>query len=208
VVDVDTNPGNPVIGDRSFGSDAARVGPLVAAAVSGLHDAGMAATLKHFPGLGGAPGDPHSAIPTDPESEARWEATQASSFAAGIAAGADAVMATSVYVPGLDPSGTPALFSPAVLQGLLRGRLGFQGVIVTDSLGMGGIAALYSLPDAVLASARAGADLILLGSGDASGQDAAITALRSAVERGSVPSTQVRASAARVIAMSLRWPPP
>ena len=106
-------------------------------------------------------------------------------------------MATSVYVPGLDPSGTPALFSPAVLQGLLRGRLGFQGVIVTDSLGMGGIAALYPLPDAVLASARAGADLILLGSGDASGQDAAITALRSAVERGSVPSTQVRASAAR-----------
>ena len=95
-----------------------------------------------------------------------------------------------------------------MLQGLLRGRLGFQGVIVTDSLGMGGIAALYSLPDAVLASARAGADLILLGSGDASAQDAAITALRSAVESGSVPSTQVRASAARVIAMSLRRPPP
>jgi len=208
VADLRLNPQDGVIGDRSFGSDPARVGPLVAAAVSGLHDAGMAATLKHFPGLGGAPGDPHSAIPTDPESEARWEATQAGSFAAGIAAGADAVMATSVYVPGLDPSGTPALFSPAVLQGLLRGRLGFQGVIVTDSLGMGGIAALYSLPDAVLASARAGADLILLGSGDASGQDAAITALRSAVERGSVPSTQVRASAARVIAMSLRWPPP
>ena len=107
VADLRLNPQDGVIGDRSFGTDPARVGPLVAAAVGGLHDAGVAATLKHFPGLGGAPGDPHAAIPTDPESQAQWEATQARSFEAGIAAGADAVMTTSVYVPGLDPSGTP-----------------------------------------------------------------------------------------------------
>lgn len=208
VADLRWNPADAVIGDRSYGGDAPRVAPLVGAAVAGLHDAGVAATLKHFPGLGGAAGDPHAAIPTDPESEARWAQTQALSFAAGIAAGADAVMTTAVYVPGLDGGGAPALFSPAVVQGLLRDRLGFRGVIVTDSLGMGGIAARYPLPDAVLASARAGNDLILLGSGDADAQDAAIAALRSAVQEGSIPSAQVRASAARVIAMSLRWPPP
>lgn len=207
VADLRLNPLDGVIGDRSFGSDPARVGPLVAAAVEGLHDGGVAATLKHFPGLGGAPGDPHAAIPTDPESEALWEATQASSFEAGIAAGADAVMVTSVDVPGLDPSGTPALFSAAVVQGLLRQRLGFNGVIVTDSLGMGGIASVYPLGEAVLESVQAGADLVLLGNGDAGAQDAAIAELRAAVDRGVVPASLVRASAARVIAMSLRWPP-
>ena len=93
------------------------------------------------------------------------------------------------------------------MQGLLRGRLGFSGVIVTDSLGMGGIASAYPLQDAVLASVHAGADLILLGSGDASAQDAAIAALRAAIDRDSVFAAQVRASAALVIAMSLRWPP-
>ncbi|HYM49226.1 MAG TPA: glycoside hydrolase family 3 N-terminal domain-containing protein [Candidatus Limnocylindrales bacterium] len=207
VADLRTNPADAVIGDRSFGGDAARVGPLVAAAVGGLHDGGVAATLKHFPGLGGAAGDPHSAIPTDPESLAQWGQTQAQSFAAGIAAGADAVMTTSVYVPGLDPSGSPALFSAPVVQTLLRQRLDFAGVIVTDSLGMGGIAALYSLQDAVLASVRAGNDLVLLGSGDPDAQHAAIAGLRAAVERGVISITQVRASAARVITMSRRYPP-
>ncbi|TMD42149.1 MAG: glycoside hydrolase, partial [Chloroflexi bacterium] len=111
VADLRTNPADDVIGDRSFGSDPVVVGPLVAAAVAGLHDGGVAATLKHFPGLGGAAGDPHAAIPTDPETIDQWAATQARSFQAGIDAGADAVMTTALVAPGLDPSGTPALFS-------------------------------------------------------------------------------------------------
>src|SRR5207248_10727238 len=84
VADLRTNPADDVIGDRSFGSDPVVVGPLVAAAVAGLHDGGVAATLKHFPGLGGAAGDPHAAIPTDPETIDQWAATQARRFQAGI----------------------------------------------------------------------------------------------------------------------------
>lgn len=131
VADLRTNPADAVIGDRSFGGDVAVVGPLVGAAVGGLHDGGVAATLKHFPGLGGAAGDPHAAIPNDGESLDQWAATQARSFQAGIDAGADAVMTTAVVVPGLDPTGTPALFSrggdrsaagPAALPGRDRDR--------------------------------------------------------------------------------------
>lgn len=206
VADLRWNAADGVIGDRSFGGDPGVVGPLVAAAVNGLHDGGVAATLKHFPGLGGAAGDPHSAMPTDPISLDRWVASQARSFQAGIDAGADAVMTTAVVVPGLDPSGTPALFSRAVVTGLLRERLRFQGVIVTDGLGMGGITTLYALPDATVAAVRAGNDLVLLNSADAGYQASAIDAVKQQVRAGSIPVDQVQASAARVIAMRARWP--
>jgi beta-N-acetylhexosaminidase len=206
VADLRTNPADAVIGDRSFGGDAATVGPLVAAAVAGLHDGGVGATLKHFPGLGGAAGDPHAAMPTDYENLDQWAASQARSFQAGIDAGADAVMTTAVVVPGLDPSGTPALFSHAVVTGLLRDRLHFQGVIVTDGLGMGGITTLYSLPDAAVAAVRAGNDLVLLNSADAGYQASAIEAVKQQVRSGSISMDQVQASAARVIALRARWP--
>jgi len=206
VADLRTNPGDAVIGDRSFGSDAAVVAPLVAAAVGGLHDGGVAATLKHFPGLGGAAGDPHAAMPMDGESLDQWTATQARGFEAGIDAGADAVMTTALVVPGLDPSGTPALFSHAVVTGLLRDRLHFQGVIVTDGLGMGGITTLYDLPDATVAAVRAGNDLVLLNSADAAYQSSAIEAVKQQVGNGTISTDQVQASAARVIALRARWP--
>ena len=206
VADLRTNPADGVIGDRSYGGNATVVGPLVAAAVSGLHDGGVGATLKHFPGLGGAAGDPHSAMPTDGESLDQWSATQARSFQAGIDAGADAVMTTAVMVPGLDPTGTPAVFSRAVVTGLLRDRLHFQGVIVTDGLGMGGITTLYGLPDATVAAVRAGNDLVLLNSPDPGYQASAIEAVKQQVNAGVIPMDQVLASAARVIALRARWP--
>jgi beta-N-acetylhexosaminidase len=206
VADLRWNPADAVIGDRSFGGDPGAVGPLVAAAVDGLHDGGVAATLKHFPGLGGAAGDPHSVMPMDSESLDRWAATQARSFKAGIDAGADAVMTTAVVVPGLDPSGTPALFSRAVVTGLLRERLHFQGVIVTDGLGMGGITSLYGLPEATVAAVLAGNDLVLLNSADAAYQASAIDAVKQQVRAGAIPMDQVQASAARVIALRARWP--
>ena len=204
VADLRTNPLDAVIGDRSFGSDPARTGPLVAAAVEGLHDGGVAATLKHFPGLGGAAGDPHAAMPVDPVTLDRWSATQARSFGAGIAAGADAVMTTAVVVPGLDPSGTPAMFSAPVVR-LLRERLGFQGVVVADSLVMGAVTARYSLAQATVAAASAGNDLLLLADGDTAAEDTALRALQRAVLLGAISEEQVRASAARVIGLRRRW---
>lgn len=204
VADVRTNPADDVIGARSFGANPALVPPLVAAAVEGLHDGGVGATVKHFPGLGGAPGDPHVAIPTDPESEATWERVQLPSFHAGIAAGADAVMVTAVYVPGLGAGSLPAMFSPAIV-GRLRTQLGFGGVIMTDSLSMGGIGARWSLPDAAVMALAAGNDMLLLGNGDPAEAAEAVAAVRAAVLSGRLDRTRLHESAVRVNALRDRW---
>ena len=204
VADVRTNPRDGIIGARSFGANPSVVAPLVGAAVQGLHDGGVGATVKHFPGLGGAAGDPHVAIPTDSESEAQWEAVQMPAFQAGIAAGADAVMVTSVYVPGLGGGSTPAMFSAPVI-GKLRTQLGFEGVIVTDSLSMGGIGARWSLPEAAVLALAAGNDMLLLGNGDPSYEASAIGAVRAAVLSGRLDRTRLHESAVRVNALRDRW---
>jgi beta-N-acetylhexosaminidase len=204
VADVRTNSRDQVILDRSFGNDAARVAPLVGAAVQGLHDGGVGATLKHFPGLGGAAGDPHVAIPTDPESEAQWERVQMPAFAAGIAAGADAVMTTAVYVPGLGGGSTPAMFSAPVV-GRLRTQLGFGGVIMSDSVSMGGISDRYPLPDATVLALAAGNDLVLLGNGDPAYEAEAMAAVQAAVLSGRLDRADLHASAMRVNALRDRW---
>ena len=204
VADVRTNSLDGIIGARSFGSSPSVVAPLVAAAVQGLHDGGVGATVKHFPGLGGAAGDPHQAIPTDPESEATWERIQMPGFVAGIAAGADAVMVTAVYVPSLGGGDTPAMFSPAVV-GRLRTQLGFTGVIVTDSLSMGGIGARWPLPEAAVLALAAGNDMLLLGNGDTNYEADAVAAVRAAVLSGRLDRTRLHESAMRVNALRDRW---
>jgi beta-N-acetylhexosaminidase len=204
VADVRTNPNDLVIGDRSFGSSSSAVAPLVAAAVKGLHDGGVGATLKHFPGLGGAAGDPHVAIPTDNETEAQWTRVQMPAFKAGISAGADAVMTTAVYVPGLGAGRTPAMFSAPVVS-RLRTQLGFQGVIITDSVSMGGIGARYSLPQATLLALAAGNDLVLLSNGDPNYEQSAMAAVRAAALSGRLNRNQLHDSAMRVNLLRDRW---
>jgi beta-N-acetylhexosaminidase len=204
VADVRTNPNDLVIGDRSFGSSSSSVAPLVAAAVKGLHDGGVGATLKHFPGLGGAAGDPHVAIPTDNETEAQWTRVQMPAFKAGISAGADAVMTTAVYVPGLGAGHTPAMFSAPVVS-RLRTQLGFQGVIITDSLSMGGIGARYSLPQATLLALSAGNDLILLSNGDPSYEQSAMASVKAAALSGRLNRNQLHDSAMRVNLLRDTW---
>jgi beta-N-acetylhexosaminidase len=205
VSDIRTNPADDVIGDRAFGSTPAVVAPLVAAAVEGLHDGGVGSTVKHFPGLGGQAGDPHVALTTDPMTLERWRATHAVAIGAGIAAGTDAVMTTEVVVPGLDPTGTPAVFSRPVVS-MLRDGLHFGGVIITDSLSMGGIQARMTVPQAAVAALEAGNDLMLLSNGDPTYEAQAVEAMRAAVEGGRVSLEAVRASAARVIALRRRYP--
>jgi beta-N-acetylhexosaminidase len=204
VADVRTNPRDAVIGGRSFGSSASTVAPLVGAAVQGLHDGGVGATIKHWPGLGGAAGDPHVAIPTDPESEAQWEKVQLPAFRAGIDAGADAVMVTAMYVPGLGAGKTPAMFSAPVV-GRLRTQLGFKGVIVTDSLSIGGIGAHWTLGQAAVLSLAAGNDMLLLGNGDPLYESQAIAAVRAAVLSGHLSWAKLHESAMRVNALRDRW---
>lgn len=204
VADVRTNPLDAVIGARAFGSDPSVVAPLVAAAVQGLHDGGVGATIKHFPGLGGAAGDPHIALPTDNESEATWEKVQLPSFRAGVEAGADAVMVTAVYAPGLGAATEPAVFSPSVV-GRVRTQLGFTGVVMSDSLSMGGIVDRWSLPTAAVMALAAGNDMVLLGNGDLAYEAGAVAAVKAAVLSGQISWAQIHASAERVNALRDRY---
>jgi beta-N-acetylhexosaminidase len=162
------------------------------------------ATVKHFPGLGGAAGDPHVAIPTDRETLARWEAVQMPGFQAGIDAGADVVMTTAVYVPGLGAGSTPAMFSSAIVN-RLRTQLGFKGVVMSDSLSMGGIGEKWPLQQAAVMALAAGNDMVLLSNGDPSYEASAIAAVRAAVLSGRLSWAQLHASAMRVDALRDRW---
>lgn len=162
VCDLATTPANPALGIRSFGDDPAGVAALTAATVRGLAEAGVAATAKHFPGKGDVTTDTHHGPARIDHDRERFTAVEAAPFRSAIAAGARLVMSGHVAVPGLtgDPD-LPATLAPAVMGGLLRDELGFDGVAITDALDMGAIAqGAGQLVDAV-AALRAGVDLLL-----------------------------------------------
>jgi beta-N-acetylhexosaminidase len=161
VADVNSNPDNPVIGTRSFGSDPALVARHVAAWATGLQSAGVAACAKHFPGHGDTAVDSHLALPVVEADLTTLAGRELVPFEAAVAAGVAAVMTSHVVVPALDPD-RPATLSAAVL-GLLRDRLGFRGVVVSDALDMAGASGGRGIPEAAVLSLAAGADLLCLG---------------------------------------------
>lgn len=160
VADVLGNAGSTVIGSRSYGSDPAKVSAQVAGAVRGLQASGVAATLKHFPGHGHTSGDSHNALPGLAQSRASLDRGDLPPFVAGMGAGAKLVMSGHLDVKAVDP-GTPATFSRKVLTDVLRGELGFKGVVITDGMNMApakrwpaGVAAVRAL--------NAGNDILLM----------------------------------------------
>jgi beta-N-acetylhexosaminidase len=162
VADVNINPRNPVIGPRAYGSNPQKVASMVAAAVSGFHDAGIAATAKHFPGHGDTNVDSHTGLPVIQHSRSQWNKLDAPPFAAAIDKGVDAIMSAHVVMPKLDPSGDPATLSKPILTGLLRDKLGFDGVVSTDALDMAGVRKKYSDGEIAVRAIQAGVDLLLM----------------------------------------------
>ena len=145
------------LGTRSFGSDPATVGRLAAAFAGGLQAGDVAATAKHFPGLGSAVASTDGR-PVTIARGAAFLSARLAPFSAAIAAGTKLVMVSNASYPALDPSGAPAVFSPAIVTGLLRGQLGFDGVVVSDALDAGAVARVPDEPGRALA---AGVDLLL-----------------------------------------------
>jgi len=205
VADVNSNRKNPVIGVRSFGDDARRVGDHVAAAIRGLHDSGVAAAAKHFPGHGAASVDSHKALPTIDRDATALGEVEYVPFRAAIAAGVDAIMTAHVSLPLVDASGTPATLSRPLLTGVLRGDLGFEGVICTDCLQMKAITGGSGAGDAAVAAVAAGADLVTFSS-SIEGAREAVAALRAAVLDGHLSAMAVERSLARVRALRSRSP--
>ncbi|WP_030869647.1 glycoside hydrolase family 3 protein [Streptomyces sp. NRRL S-37] len=161
VADVNVDPANPIINIRSFGADARAVGRMVAAQVTGYQRAGVAACAKHFPGHGDTGEDSHTGLPVITHTREEWERVDAPPFRAAIASGVDSIMTAHLQVPALDPSNDPATLSPTILQGVLRGELGFDGVIVTDALNMQGVRTKYGDDRVPVLALKAGADQLL-----------------------------------------------
>jgi beta-glucosidase-like glycosyl hydrolase len=196
VVDVNNNPRNPVINTRSYGEDPEAVGRLASAYVRGLQSGGMLATLKHFPGHGDTDVDSHLGLPIIKDPIDTLEHVELPPFKAGIAAGAGAVMTAHIEMPALDATpNTPTTLSRPIVSGVLRKDLSFSGLIVTDSMQMAGVAALYKPGDAAVRAVKAGNDIILHSVDNA----AAFDAIKAAVASGEIPMSQIDASVTRIL---------
>jgi beta-N-acetylhexosaminidase len=202
VVDVASNPDNPIIGMRSFGSSPAAVAALGAAFARGLERVGVAAVAKHFPGHGGTDADSHIELPVVARSKKELARLELPPFKALIAAGVPAMMSAHVVFPALDHA--PATLSKPVLTGLLRRELGFEGVLITDAMNMRAITGRYGPGEAAVRSVQAGADLLLL-VGDAVTQREVYRALKEALASGRLSEARVREATVRTARLARRY---
>jgi beta-N-acetylhexosaminidase len=203
VADANTNPENPVIGVRAFGSDPSLVARHVAAFVEGTQGGGVAACAKHFPGHGDTAVDSHLDLPTVEADREELDATALVPFRAAIDAGVQAVMTAHLTVPALDPA--PATLSGSIVRGLLRDELGFGGLVVSDALDMRAIAGRLGLEEAALSALAAGVDALCLGPSFApTAIDRAHTAILAAVGDGRLAAERLSA-AADAVARTGAW---
>lgn len=200
VADVNVDPANPVIGVRSFGSDPRAVAAFVAAQVKGYESAGIAATAKHFPGHGDTDQDSHLVFPVIGHSREEWARLDAPPFRAAVRAGIDSVMTAHLAVPALDPSGDPATLSRPIITGVLRGELGYDGVVVTDSLGMEGVRETYGDDRVPVLALKAGVDQLL----NPPSLDVAWKAVLAAVRDGELTEARLDESVLRVLRLKAR----
>jgi beta-N-acetylhexosaminidase len=196
VLDVNVNPDNPIINTRSVGADPALVSRIADAFIRGVQENGMIATAKHFPGHGDTSLDSHTLMPTIEADLDRLNKVELYPFQAAIDAGVKAVMSAHLAVPALDPTpGVPATLSAPIMTGLLRGKMGFKGLIVTDALEMAGVTNTYSTEEASLRAVLAGVDQLLLPPEPAK----VIAYLAAAVRDGRIPVARIDASVRRIL---------
>ncbi len=199
VADVNVNPANPVIGVRSPGADPALVSQMVSAQVNGYHAGGVAAVAKHFPGHGDTAVDSHLGLPEVTHTRAELDAIDLPPFRAAIAEGVDTIMSAHVVLRSVDPTGAPATMSRPILTGLLRDELGYDGLIVTDALDMGGATADYPPDVAPVAAFQAGADQLVL----APQMDVAFAAVLDAVRNREISMRRLNESVYRILRLKM-----
>jgi beta-N-acetylhexosaminidase len=204
VADVNSNPDNPVIGARSFSSRPDLTSKLVIAEVEGYQEGGRAnqtvsSSAKHFPGHGDASTDSHTQLPNIDRTEAEWRATDLPPFKAAIKAGVDSIMTAHIQIPSLDPTGVPATLSEPIMTGLLRDELRFKGVIVTDSLGMGG-ANVFPPEEIPVMALEAGVDQLLM----PPNLQLALDSVKAAVQTGRLTEKRIDQSVLRILKLKVK----
>jgi len=201
VCDVNNNPGNPIINTRSFGEDPAKVAEYATEFIRGVEENGALATAKHFPGHGDTAVDSHIDLPTIKADRDRLEHLELVPFRAAIAAGVGSIMTGHLNVPAFEPDpNVPATLSPNILTDLLRKQLGFQGLVITDALDMGGITVRFAPGEAAVRAFLAGADALLM----PPVPDAAYQAVLAAVKSGRIRQDRLDASLRRILQAKAR----
>jgi beta-N-acetylhexosaminidase len=190
VLDIHTNPRNPVIGDRALAERASEVARLGAAIIRALQGEGVAACGKHFPGHGDTSTDSHHELPLVEHPPDRLRAVEFEPFRAAVRERVAFIMTAHVFVPALDEH-EPATLSPRIVQALLRDELGYDGVILSDDLEMKAISARTPIPQAAVQAIRAGCDGLLICSGDVEIQAITLEALIKAAESGDLPAARL-----------------
>lgn len=160
-MDVNSNPQNPVIGVRSYGESPETVAEYGTQMIRGLCDGGVLSCAKHFPGHGDTAVDSHLGLPVVDKSLQELEACELIPFRAAIAAGVPSIMTTHILFPQLEPDGVPATMSRRIITGLLREKMGYEGLIVSDSMEMQAIARFYGTVPGMIAAMAAGVDLVM-----------------------------------------------
>lgn len=200
--DVNVNAANPVIGVRSFGSDPSLVSSLVSASVAGYQNANVSSTAKHFPGHGDTATDSHFGVPIINHSRSEWNSIDAPPFRAAIKRGIDSIMTAHIVVPSLDPSGTPATLSKPIITDVLRGELGYDGVVITDALTMQGVRDNFGDDRIPVLALKAGVDQLLM---PAPGKlDIAYHAVIDAVRSGELTEKRIDQSVTRVLKLKMK----
>ena len=197
--DVNTNPNNPVIGDRAFASDPQTAAEMVTAAVEGFAATDTLCCIKHYPGHGDTAEDSHKSLAVTHKTWDELQACELLPFQAGIQAGVDLVMVGHIAAPEVTGNDLPASLSPQLV-GTLRSELGYTGAIITDSMAMEGITDQHSAGEAAVLAIQAGIDILLMPNGLTEAFDAVVAA----VEDGAIPESRIEESAARVLALKLK----
>lgn len=203
VLDINSNPDNPVIGERSFGNNAELVSRLGIAEMKGIASEGAIPVIKHFPGHGDTSVDSHLELPVVNKSAAGLAKLEWLPFQAAVKEGADAVMVAHILYPQLDPD-KPASLSAEIIGGLLREQMGFGGVVITDDLTMGAITDHYTLPAAAVDTVLAGSDILLIAH-EYSNEQKVRAALLESVRSGVIPESRIDESVYRILALKEKY---
>ncbi|MBR2717651.1 MAG: glycoside hydrolase family 3 protein [Oscillospiraceae bacterium] len=197
VADVLSNPENTVVKKRAFSSDPARVSSLALALSEGLESQGVLSVFKHFPGHGATAEDTHTGFASTGKTLAELEACELIPFRDAIRAGCSMIMVAHISLPGVTGNDTPASLSPEITDGLLRQKLGYDGLVVTDALSMGAITSRYDSAQAAVMAIQAGADLLMT----PKDFQAAYQGVLDAVNAGEISTARIDRSVARILAV-------
>ncbi len=195
VADVNTNPDNPVIGNRAYSSNPITAGKMVVEVIRGFHKYDIASVIKHFPGHGDTSFDTHVGTVVLPFSRDRLDAVEFIPFELGIKAGTDAIMTAHIVMSGISSLPLPATLNPEIITDIIRKEFGFDGLVISDALEMGAIRENYTPEESAVAGIKAGLDILLM----PENQISAFKALIDAVQRGEISEKRIEESVYRIL---------